>query len=134
MRWRQMLAEIAGLPPLDFMEGFYDPNKSAHLDPIYWARKGLGNEDAFADIQRQLPIRWACLKPSPIFILLHHSDCDGELQWEDCGPIADELEKLLPKLPIGEAGGHIGNWRDKTAAFIAGLRKAAAAKENVQFH
>ncbi len=133
MRWRQMLAETAGLPPLDFMEGFYDPG-AAYRDPIYWARKGLNDEQAFSDIRRQLPIKWDCLKPSPIHILLYHSDCEGEIPWENCAPIADKLEELLPKLPDGDGGGHIGNWREKTATFIAGLRKASASKENVEFH
>lgn len=132
MRWRQELAHAAGLPPLDLMEGFY--TKGDYRDPIYFAKKGLKADDAFADLERCLPIKWECLKPSPLYVLLHHSDCEGELEWKDCGPIANALEDLLPKLPNGDGGGHIGNWRDKTQTFIDGLRKANAAKENVVFH
>lgn len=132
MRWRQMLAEVAGLPPLELMEGFYMPN--GLNDPIPDARRGLNDAQAYSDLQRRLPIKWNCLKPSPLHDLLNHSDCDGEIESEDCGPIADALQELLPKLPAGDGGGHIGNWRDKTAQFIAGLRLAASKGENVNFH
>lgn len=78
-------------------------------------------------------------KPWPdgdaLVLLLNHSDCDGELPWERCGEIADRLESLLPALTIaGEGGGHIGYYADKTRVFIAGLRAAHSAKENVEFH
>ena len=132
MRWRQEIAHVAGLPPLDLMEGFYPGDD--YQDPIYWARKGLNDEKAFDDLKRRLPIRWDCLKPSPLHKLLHHSDCEGEIAWQDCKPIADALAKLLPKMPKGDAGCHIGNWRDTTSQFITGLRNAAKAKENVDFH
>lgn len=134
MRWRIKITELAGLPPLELMEGFYNPKSTVSRDPIFWAKKGLRDEEAFSDMQAQLPIKWNCLKPSPLHDLLNHSDCDGDIAWEQCGPIADELEKLLPLFPNGDGGGHIGNWKDKTAQFIAGLRKASEAKENVDFH
>lgn len=133
-RWRQELAKAAGLPPLDLMEGFYRCGDQNYADPIYWARKGLNDEKAFDDMRQQLPIKWDCLKPSPLHGLLHHSDCEGEIEADDCGAIADALEALLPKLPQGSGGGHIGNWRDKTQTFISGLRRASAANENVDFH
>lgn len=135
MQWRQMIAKVAGLPPLDLMEGFYRafPGDDA-CDLIYWARKGLNDEKAFEDLRQRLPIKWECLKPSPLHLLLYHSDCDGELDWRDCGAIADALEALLPKLLDEDAGGHIGNWRDKTAQFVKGLRQASKKQENVVFH
>ena len=55
MRWRQEIARIAGLPPLDLMEGFYEEE---YRDPIYFARKGLNDEKAFEDIRKSLPIKW----------------------------------------------------------------------------
>lgn len=71
----------------------------------------------------------------PLVVLLSHSDCDGEIAAADCGPIADRLEQLMPALRVaGEAGGHIGNFADKTQQFIKGLRAAAAANEPVDFH
>jgi len=110
--WRQKIAEVAGLPPLEFMEGFYEG---------YPPKGGL-------------PIKWECLKPTPLHELLNHSDCEGEIPAESCGPIADSLEQLLPLLPDEEDAGHIGNWRSKTQKFIDGLRIAACLGENVRFH
>lgn len=102
MRWREKIAEVAGLPPLQNMEGFGGP------------------------------IKWESLEPSPLHELLHHSDCDGEISWKSCGAIADELEKLLPKLN-GDGGGHIGSYKEKTEQFIKGLRKAHKKKQELVF-
>lgn len=135
MRWRQKLAEVAGLPPLELMEGFFDSGEYGTLhfgqhekdpDSVYvWKRNRL---------REQLPIKWECLKPDPLHELLYHSDCDGEIAAENCGPIADSLERLIPFLPEGDAPGHIRNWREKTQAFVNGLRAAAAAGEPLDFH
>lgn len=67
--------------------------------------------------------------------LLHHSDCEGTIDAADCTPLADSLEVLLPALEVaGDGGGHIGDYASKTKQFIAGLRDAAAAGEDVDFH
>lgn len=117
-RWRKALAQAAELPPIDLMEGFY-----GHGGRTFEGVEGL-------------PILWSALKPDPLHLLLHHSDCDGEIAPEDCGPIADSLERLLPKL--GDDGeGHIahrGGMRAVTEQFIRGLRAAAAAGEPLDFH
>lgn len=139
MRWRTKLAEVAGLPPLELMDGFYAPLSASGAtlyhgintnQPAYGPESGpyLGRLDEL------LPIRWDCLKPSPLHELLYHSDCDGEIAADKCEPIAAALDELIPLLPEGEAGGHIGNWRATTAQFVAGLRAAAAAGEPLDFH
>jgi hypothetical protein len=140
MRWRRKLAEVAGLPPLDLMEGFYAPLNSQHLPTLYHGPttrdRAYGGEDSrpyLADLDDRLPIKWDCLKPSALHELLYHSDCDGEIPTERCGPIADALEALIPLLPDGDDGAHIGWWRKKTAQFVAGLRAAAAAGEPLEF-
>ena len=115
MRWRIELAKAAGLPPLRMMEGFVDPADTAA-------------------IESGLPIKWECLKPDAIHELLYHSDCEGKIPWKSCAGIADSLERLIPKLPKGDAGGHIGDWAEKTQAFVDGLRTAVRKKENVIFH
>lgn len=69
--------------------------------------------DSAKPIYEGLPISWESLKPSPLHILLSHSDCDGEISPTDCAAIADELEKLLPEL-TDEVGGHIDSYRKVT--------------------
>lgn len=130
MRWRETIAQAAGLPPLQLMEGFYSPPDKG-MSILYAGPDGAAY---LKHIDEQLPIKWGCLKPSPIHILLNHSDCEGEIAHEDCAAIADTLEALLTNLPKGDAGGHIGDFRGKTQSFIDGLRKASTAKENVNFH
>lgn len=76
---------------------------------------------------------WPDTPHDPLLVILAHSDCDGQINARDCAPLADRLEALLPQL-AGDGGGHVGLYRDKTAAFIAGLRTAAAAGEDVEFH
>lgn len=132
MRWRQEICRAAGLPPLDLMEGFFGKDDPIH-DPMWRSAIDGAETERVLRLKEQLPIKWECLKPSPLHILLHHSDFDGEIDWKDCGPIADCLEALLPNLPKGIAAGHIGDFRDKTQTFIDGLRCAFAAKENVEF-
>lgn len=74
--------------------------------------------------------RWAATPDDPLDVLLEHSDCDGVIQWEQAGPLADELEKLLPKMKPGDDA---GDDRGLTMRFIAGLRKAATEHEDVEF-
>jgi len=66
--------------------------------------------------------------------LIVHSDCDGVIHPKHARPLADRLEGLLPKLDEGQSGGHIWSMREVTQQFIDGLRKAAAADEDVDFH
>ncbi len=138
MRWRSEVARAAGLPPLELMEGFFTPQGGGGNGMIPTFYLGPRCDDltvsSIKRLEERLPILWDSLKPSALHELLYHSDCDGELPVESCGPIADALEAILPNLPEGEAGGHIGNWRAKTRAFIDGLRDAAAKREPVGFH
>lgn len=67
----------------------------------------------------------------PINVLMGHSDCDGEIPTEVCGPLADALEGLMHHMP---ERGTYDEQRPATERFIRGLRKAAAANENVEFH
>ena len=138
MRWREKIAELAGLPPLQLMEGFYTPFSEEMLDlPTLYYRgyhekvKGPCGIDR---IDQQLPIKWECLKPSPLHFLLYHSDCEGKIPWKRCKSIAKELEKLLPKFSDEDAESNIINLKEKTQTFINGLRLATNKKENVEFH
>jgi hypothetical protein len=130
MRWRQKIASVAGMPPLDLMEGFFE--KGSYRDPLVEISKTF---PAMAScFYESLPIKWEALKPDPLHVLLYHSDCDGEISPKDCSKIADRLEELLPLLPKGDSGGHIGDYRDKTKEFIEGCRLAAKEKKPLEFH
>jgi hypothetical protein len=67
----------------------------------------------------------------PINVLMNHSDCDGEIPAEMCGPIADALQRIcdekMPRRAMYDEA------RPATERFIAGLRSAAAAGEPVRF-
>lgn len=136
-RWREKIADVAGLPPLILMEGFYHEG-DATGDPFCLLnyRYPKGDELDMYQVRKlreTLPIKWGCLKPNPIHELLNHSDCDGYINWSVCSKIADELEKLIDLLPDEDGGGHIGNWREKTIQFIQGLRLAYSKKEKLLF-
>lgn len=141
MRWRQKIAHVAGLPPLELMEGFFTPNyrgmRTFEGIPTFYLG-GARDDDlvvsGIRQLEERLPIKWECLKPSPLHELLFHSDCDGEIPSDRCAAIADALEALIPLLPNEDGGGHIGNWRDKTKQFVSGLRSAAEANEPLDFH
>lgn len=67
----------------------------------------------------------------PINVLMGHSDCEGEIPADMCGPLADALEALLVRMPESDL---YDTARPATLRFIAGLRRAAAAGEPVEFH
>lgn len=144
-RWRTEIARAAGIP-LDFMEGFYNertiPMSSLrHMElrgePYDAGGKGgLSNAwltDSLARTMSVFPIKWSVLRPDPIHALLNHSDCDGEISPKKCAAIAKRLTELLPLLPDGSGGGHVGDWRGKTQTFIDGCRAAADANEPLLF-
>ena len=139
MNWRIKLAEVAGLPPLELMDGFYNSLDSDSVPTLYHGtniRKpayGAESRPFLSNLDDRLPISWDCLKPSPLYELLYHSDCDGEIAFHHCESIADALESLIPLLPDEYVGGNIGNWREKTQKFVDGLRTAALAGEPLRF-
>ncbi len=151
MRWRQMIAHLAGFPPLMLMEGFCEIRGKFTWDefgeisafipmskrydekhPVSYALEIIKN--GFVMGFHELPLKWDYYKDDPLSILLMHSDCDGEIDAKDCEPIADRLESLIPHLPDEPDTGHISDWKKTTQAFVDGLRAAAAANENVDFH
>jgi hypothetical protein len=123
------------------MEGFYNwtdithEEASAAVQALGFAQEHEWARDLLSAFYcgGNLPIKWECLKPSPLQSLLYHSDCDGDIPASECAGIADALEAVLPALPGGDGGGHIGDWREKTQTFIAGLRLAAKRGEKVEF-
>lgn len=139
MRWREMVSELAGFPPLRIMEGFWaDGLIKPTLENLPITGKFATDHLIREYLQLGLlPIKWddpALKGDKRLISLLDHSDCDGELDVCCCGQIAAALEAILPTFPDEDAGGHIGYWRDKTQRFIDGLRLAISRHENVGFH
>ena len=136
MWWRTKLAEIAGLPPLELMEGFYSEDVFSMNPIIRLEAFSIGNETVksiIAELKKSLPIRWSVLRSDVLYELLYHSDSDGEISWQIAGKLAKRLRELLPLLPDEDAGGHIGNWREKTEQFIKGCEEAYKKKEKLEF-
>ena len=127
-RWRREIAYIAGYPPLDLMEGFYNRN--------YWL-SSFNDRTRFREwagtIDRSLPIKWEKWKDDPLAVLLYHSDSSGNIKHEFLLPLANRLEGLLGSLPTTPDDGHIGDWGEKTKLFIKGLRLAHSRGEDIEF-
>lgn len=73
----------------------------------------------------------------PLLYLIVHSDCDGVIHPKEGRHLAGRLEQLAPKLDedvFGWYRGYRRSLRGLTEQFAAGLRKAAAADEDVEFH
>lgn len=118
-RWRQELARAAGyevVEPSGIGQPYYELPWEQFEDKNF-----LGEWDGIPG-------------DDPLMFLLVHSDCDGVIRPEHGVHLADRLEQLLPLLDEAVSGGHITSMRGDTEQFIDGLRKAAAAGEDVDFH
>ncbi len=120
-RWRDKLAEVAG----------YTGHSSAN--PINPTTIDIDWGNVEEKIGRDLFGKWDKIPvrpdgtPDALIILIAHSDCDGELQWEFCDALADRLEELIPAL---DGDDYMVN---KTVQFVIGLREAHENEENVIF-
>ena len=126
-KWRQYLAQIADLPPLNLMEGYYlslnNPD-SFPLPTLY--HTDTDNLWRLESINKSLPIQWDSLRYTPLFILLKHSDCDGEIRGRNCLRLKIALENLLPHMDDKE-------WISVTKKFIHGLLNAYKSNEPLRF-
>ena len=73
-----------------------------------------------------------------LYEFLAHSDCDGEIDPAMCTKVADDLERLLPRMEAlhWDSHGSIalrGGFVEVVRNFIAGCRDAAAASEPLRF-
>jgi len=129
-RWRCEIAKAAGYPALELMEGFFDSSR--------WVPSYLKHKELYPHVRMiedgSLPLSWDLFPDDPLKELLCHSDCDGDIQPEDCSKIADRLQEVIKNLPNDNLGGHIGFIKDKTSVFIDGLRLAAKYNEPLDFH
>lgn len=95
---------------------------AARIRSMGWTREALESAWAAGQYDDQT---------IPINVLMGHSDCEGGIPADMCGPLADALEAILVRMP---ESGLYDRGRPATLRFIAGLRRAAAAGEPVEFH
>lgn len=126
MRWRDKLAVVAGIPPLDFMEGYF---KAGEVGSDPFVLLGLCDKTPNGTVnylRERLPIKWESLREDKyLYFLLDHSDCDGDIPIDHLIPLAQRLKELLPNMD---------NWTEKTKQFIKGLKLAHKRKEKVEFY
>lgn len=121
--WRTHIAQAAGYPVKEDW-----PHGGGPSYELPW--------DLFPE-ERYYGEGWATQPvEDPLLYLLVHSDCDGVIHPEEGRHIAARLEQLLPAIEAQEPR---YEWLREEACrltlrFIAGLRKAAEAGEDVDFH
>lgn len=142
MSWRIWVGEQVGIP-LELMEGFYDKEH----DPFILLKYKFPDGDELSmgfirRLEKMLPLKWASFKPTPLHTLLYHSDCDGYINWTDCGKIARELRKILSSMESDntnsqnpEVGRSIyDGMYNATKRFMEGCELAFSKKERLGFH
>lgn len=132
-RLRQFVcAATGGSFPSHFV---YGPTGDVLMDERGLPRRDLTlQEDYFACGEDYPRDEWPGL-----YAFLEHSDCDGEISPEMCVKVADDLERLMPKMEtLGwTSHGHIardGGFLEVVRKFIAGCRAAAEANEPLEFY
>lgn len=117
-RWRHAVAVAAGI--IKEGENLYDDPS-----PIDWPTiptDGMG--------------RWTQDPEDVIWVLLAHSDCEGEIKKRFLLPLADRLEGLLDSLDTGEGQGldYSFSPQGRAKQFVSGLRLASSENKKVKFY
>ncbi len=87
--------------------------------------------EGYCEDESVIPIPWRTLEPDILHVLLFHSDYDGSIAAEQCGPLADRLQQLLD---VMKASSDSETDEQKvTLKFIKGLRRAASRGKGVEF-
>jgi hypothetical protein len=74
---------------------------------------------------------WSALPVDDLRILLNHSDCDGEIEPDDCLKLARRLLDFLDHLSVAN---NDDRWvRDRAAQFAEGCLRAYTANEPLEF-
>lgn len=128
-RWRMYIAKLANIP-LPFMEGFCDLKTRNISDKTLDEQLSrITGTPGTQDFSSFLPIKWEALHPSPLHLLINHSDCDGSIPHLEALGIAVELEILLPEIEKDNQD----IYAHQTRRWINGLRQAHSLMEDVIF-
>lgn len=118
-RWRDRISTLGGYTLRARTDGgSFGPPMEVAIDWDRFERKNYDGE-------------WDTAPDDPLLVLIVHSDCDGHIKPEHAGPLADRLQAIMDAMP--PRGLH-DDCKPATERFIAGLRRAAAANERVEFH
>ncbi len=125
-RWRHVVARAAGYEVLPVK---YEDGTTMDTIMVDWGHITAAN----------LQGEWDETPKDALMVLIAHSDCDGLIHPNQGRALADRLEGLLPLLQGGGRDGgsaraDYDGTRAATERFIAGLRAAAEAGEDVRFH
>lgn len=118
--WVEETARRAGYPATP---------RSDSLLPAYWQDAW----DDLPDLEEKLLGRWDPEPEDPLLVLLIHSDSVGVIEPEACDRVAERLEQLLATERRTSPSGVPSGWQSDTAAFVAGLRRAHRAGEELVF-
>jgi hypothetical protein len=122
MRWRSRLHVI-------ILRDRRDKMGDAAFDAQPWGRAQMYTYEECIKVDGP---GWPYVSETdPLDVLMSHSDCEGEIAAEMCGPMADALQDLADRR-MPERGIY-DDVKPATLRFIAGLRRAAAAGEAVVF-
>lgn len=126
-RWRTEIAVAAGIiepgESLYPLRGYDSPLVTE--SPINWD---------YWDSKTDYMGKWEEDPEDVIWVLLAHSDCDGEIKKRFLQPLADRLEGLALVVDRQEFGGFTGYATNRTQRFVDGLRLAASEGKKVKFH
>lgn len=75
----------------------------------------------------QLAGIWPEMPEDPILVILHHSDCEGNIYPAQAGMLAGRIQQLAPSIPKQEV-------REAAERFAKGLWDAFAKQELVEFN
>lgn len=89
-----------------------------------------GNGTGREDLEQAWKEGFYADQSKPLNVLMNHSDCDGSIPTVICGPLANALEALVNQHP---PRADYDSWVPAAGRFITGLRRAAAAGEDVDF-
>lgn len=124
--FRRAVADVVGIP-LEIMEGYFERDDWMVCAESPLAKKMLARR------LEALPVAWTAWEDDPITLLLNHSDCGGELRWQDAVAIAERLEEIAPQIVHPPDMRDDWDFKQTALQFAAGLRRAAEYEEDVTF-